>query len=161
MTGSAQSAVNGVGESALRFDAPGKVTGATAYPGDRSGHDALVAKLVFTNQPHARLLSLGVDQARAVSGVVAVFTAADVPVNEYGLSIFDQPVFIGLEHTGRSDVSPEISRWEADNLALVVAETRCRYPQWPRLPSPAKVGRPANTRYPDPDCTLRHIIEPR
>lgn len=115
--------VNGVGASATRFDAVGKVSGATAYPGDRLPDDVLSATLVFTNQPHARLLSLDVTAARAMVGVVAVLTAADVPVNEYGLTLFDQPVFVGLDHTGRSRVDPTVSRWEADNLALVVAET--------------------------------------
>ena len=117
------SGVNGVGASAARFDAVGKVSGATAYPGDRLMSDTLTAKLVFTNQPHARLRSLDVSAARVLPGVVAVFTAADVPVNEYGLTLMDQPVFIGLDHTGRSRVDPTISRWEADGLALVVAET--------------------------------------
>lgn len=112
----------GVGASSARIDAPGKVTGATVYPGDVRMGEMLTAKAVFTNQPHARLLSLDVDAARRVAGVVAVFTSADVPVNEYGLTMFDQPVFVGLQHSGRAAVDPSVSRWEADHLALVVAE---------------------------------------
>lgn len=114
--------LGGVGASAPRFDARGKVTGETAYPGDRLESGMLTAMVVFTNQPHARLLSLDVARARSLPGVVEVFTAADVPVNEYGLTLRDQPVLIGLEHTGRAAVDPTISRWEADHLALVVAE---------------------------------------
>ena len=53
--------------------------------------------------------------------VVTVVTAADVPVNEYGLTLFDQPVFIGLDDTGRSSVPCDVSRWEADHLVVVVA----------------------------------------
>jgi CO/xanthine dehydrogenase Mo-binding subunit len=113
----------GVGISAPRFDAVGKVTGQTEYPGDHLTADMLTAMVVFTNQPHAKLRSLDVSAARAVPGVVEVFTSADVPVNEYGLTMHDQPVFIGLEHTGRAAVDPTISRWEADHLALVVAES--------------------------------------
>ena len=118
-----ESARGGVGVSVKRSDAIGKVTGATAYPGDRITSEMLTAKLVFTNQPHARLLSLDLADARAVPGVVAILTSADVPVNEYGLTLFDQPVFVGLDHTGRAAIDPTISRWEADNLALIVAET--------------------------------------
>ena len=59
----------------------------------------------------------------ASPGVVTVVTAADVPVNEYGLTLFDQPVFIGLNDTGRSSVPCDVSRWEADHLAVVVAES--------------------------------------
>ena len=113
----------GVGASSLRHDAPDKVTGAARYPGDQVPDDALRAQVVFTNQPHARLVSLDVTAAEAVPGVVTVVTAADVPVNEYGLTMFDQPVLIGLEHTGRSEVRCDLSRWEADHLAIVVAET--------------------------------------
>ena len=55
--------------------------------------------------------------------MVLVLTADDVPVNEYGLTMNDQPVFIGATQSGRSAVPSNVSRWEADHLALVVAET--------------------------------------
>ena len=115
--------MNGVGHSPQRVDAADKVVGSASYPADRIPPDALVAKVVFTDQPHARLISLDVGAAEATPGVVAVFTGADVPVNEYGLTLFDQPVFVTVDHTGRSDVPGDVSRWEADHLALVVAES--------------------------------------
>ena len=112
-----------VGQRLPRRDAEGKVTGAATYPADRFPSDALHALVVFTGQPHARLLRLDTAAAAAAPGVVAVFTAADVPVNEYGLTMFDQPVLIGPGPTGRSPVPADVSRWEADHLAVVVAET--------------------------------------
>lgn len=112
-----------VGAREIRRDAPAKVTGEAAYPGDLIPADALVAKVVFTNQPHARLVGLSTSAAEAVPGVLGVLTSADVPVNEYGLTLFDQPVFVGLTHTGRSQVPCDISRWEADHLAFIVAES--------------------------------------
>ncbi len=114
----------GVGASPLKFDARAKVTGAARYPDDLAPPDALWAKVVMTGRPHARLLALDLDASRAVPGVVAVFGSADVPVNEYGLTMFDQPVFVGLEHSGRSAVDCSLSRWDADHLAIVVAETQ-------------------------------------
>jgi len=114
----------GVGQAPVRRDADDKVTGAATYPNDRVPVDALHAVVVFTDQPHARLVSLDVAPAEAVEGVVTVVTAADVPVNEYGLTMFDQPVLIGLDDTGRSDVRCDVSRWEADHLAIVIAQTR-------------------------------------
>ena len=113
-----------VGSSELRVDALAKVTGRAEYPGDRSREGDLVAKVVFTNQPHARLRLLDVGKAKATPGVLAVLTSSDVPVNEYGLTMRDQPVFIGIENSGRSRVPSNISRWEADHLALVVGESR-------------------------------------
>ncbi len=112
-----------VGSAPIRFDAIDKVTGQAQYPSDRIGPDALWALTVFTNQPHARLKSLDFSTAESVEGVVGVLGAADVPVNEYGLTLFDHPVFIGVDHTGRSNIPCDVSRWEADRLALVIAET--------------------------------------
>ena len=112
-----------VGRAGARIDAAAKLTGGARFPADRIPGDALWAFAVFTNQPHARLASLDLAPARAVPGVVAVLGSADVPVNEYGLTMFDQPVFVGAEHTGRSPVPCDVSRWEADHLALVVAES--------------------------------------
>ncbi|MFV2000876.1 MAG: xanthine dehydrogenase family protein molybdopterin-binding subunit, partial [Acidimicrobiia bacterium] len=48
---------------------------------------------------------------------------ADIPMNEYGLTMFDQPVLIGIDGTGHSNVPSDVSRWEADHVAVVVAET--------------------------------------
>ncbi len=112
-----------VGRSPVRIDAAAKVTGEADYPSDRIDADALWALTVFTDQPHARLASLDFTAATAVDGVVAVLGSADVPVNEYGLTMRDHPVFIGVEHTGRSAVACDVSRWEADRLALVIAES--------------------------------------
>ena len=112
-----------VGASRTRIDARGKVTGETMYPADLPHEDALHAKVVFSGQPHARMISMDTSAALADPGVVAVFTAADIPVNEYGLTMFDQPVLVGIGATGRSDVPSDVSRWEADQIALVVAES--------------------------------------
>ncbi len=112
-----------VGRSVVRPDALAKVTGAALYPGDIHREDFLHARVVFTGKPHARILELDVSAALSTPGVLEVLTAADVPVNEYGLTMFDQPVLIGPIHTGRSKVPCDVSRWEADHLAFVIAET--------------------------------------
>ena len=113
----------GLGQSPPRADGPAKVSGLAGYPADRIPADALWAFVVFTDQPHARLRRLDLGGAERSPGVVAVLGSADVPRNEYGLTKFDQPVFIGLEHSGRSAVPCEVSRWEADHLALIIAES--------------------------------------
>ncbi len=115
-----------VGTALNRADGKGKTTGATLYVGDIDAPSALHAKVVFTNQPHARLRNLDVSAAEAADGVVCVVTAADVPRNDYGLTVFDQPVLIGPvseASRGPETVDPSISRWEADHLAIVIAET--------------------------------------
>lgn len=112
-----------VGLSAARSDAAGKVSGTAEYSGDRVPSDALFAKVVFSNEPHARMISMDTSAALAAPGVVTIVTAADVPVNEYGLTMFDQPVLVGLGDTGRSAADAGVSRWEADKVAVVVAES--------------------------------------
>ena len=121
-----------IGASSPRDDVGPKSPASAHYPADMQRDDVLHARVVFTDQPHARLLRLDTAAAEAVPGVVAVLTAADVPVNEYGLTMFDQPVLIGTESTRRSAIPCDISRWEADHLALVVAETHAAAaPIWP------------------------------
>jgi CO/xanthine dehydrogenase Mo-binding subunit len=107
-------------QSIHRIDAVGKVTGATLYPGDLTPPNLLHGKVLFSQQPHARLVAIDTSQAEAVPGVVAILTARDVPVNEYGLIMPDQPVLIGLE----SDKPySDVSRWEGDQVAIIIAET--------------------------------------
>jgi CO/xanthine dehydrogenase Mo-binding subunit len=109
-----------VGQKLNRVDAAGKVTGAALYPADILPHDLLHAKILFSNQPHARMISMDTSAAEAAPGVVAIFTARDVPNNEYGLTLFDQPVIVGL---GSPRPGCDISRWEGDHVAMIVAET--------------------------------------
>ena len=109
-----------VGSSPYRIDAPGKVTGATLFPGDLTPDNLLHGKVLFSNEPHARLLAIDTSAAAAVPGVIAIFTAADVPVNEYGLVIRDQPVLVG---PGTTVPHGDISLWEGDQVAIIVAES--------------------------------------
>lgn len=107
-------------QNSLRVDAYGKVTGEAPYPGDVTPPHLLHAKILFSGQPHARMISMDTSKAQALTGVVAIFTAKDVPVNEYGLITRDQPVLVGL---GSSKPGSDVSRWEADQIAIVVAES--------------------------------------
>lgn len=108
-----------VGSSPTRFDSMPKVTGSAQYPGDINLPNQAWLKIVFAGVAHARVLAVHTDAARAAPGVLAVLTAADVPVNEYGLIMPDQPVLCGPGSTPQAAVV----RWEADHVALVVAET--------------------------------------
>jgi len=112
-----------IGRTVIKEDAVAKVTGNARYPGDIILPDSLAVKVVFSNEPHARMVSMDTSTAFAVDGVVEVVTAADIPMNEYGLTMFDQPVLIGIDGTGRSPVPSDVSRWEADQVAVVIAET--------------------------------------
>jgi CO/xanthine dehydrogenase Mo-binding subunit len=122
---------NTIGHSLPRIDARDKVTGEALYSGDLSMPGMLFMKTMFADRPHARVVSIDTAQALALPGVVAIFTAADVPVNEYGLQWMDQPVLCGplsaKKGKGKVDkeqmVASDIVRFEGDQVAVIVAET--------------------------------------
>ena len=109
-----------IGKPIQRVDARAKVTGEALYPGDLSRPDMLHMKLLFAHRPHARITHIDTRRAEAHPGVVAVFTARDVPVNEYGLQYNDQPVLCG---PGSTKPGADVVRWEGDQVAAIVAET--------------------------------------
>ena len=108
-----------VGKSLPRIDAHDKVIGKTLYSGDLVKDGMLHMKILFAERPHARVISVRTEKAEAAPGVVAVYTSKDVPVNEYGLQIPDQPVLCGPSKKAYAD----IVRFVGDQIAVVVART--------------------------------------
>ncbi|MBN1220653.1 MAG: molybdopterin-dependent oxidoreductase [Anaerolineae bacterium] len=109
-----------IGKSIKRVDALGKVTGQTLYPGDRTYEDEVWMKVLFARRPHARVVNIDTSEAEALPGVLGVLTAKDVPVNQYGLQIPDQPVLCGPESNKKGG---DIVRFVGDQVALIIAET--------------------------------------
>jgi CO/xanthine dehydrogenase Mo-binding subunit len=109
-----------LGQSVQRIDAMGKVTGQTLYPGDINLPNQAYMKILFANRPHARIRSIDTSKAETLEGVIAVFSAKDVPVNEYGLIMPDQPVLCG---PGSSKPYAERVRFVGDQVAIIIAET--------------------------------------
>jgi len=109
-----------VGQSVQRIDAVSKVTGEALFPGDINKPNQAYLKILFAGRPHALVRQVDTSKAEALAGVLAVFTAKDVPVNEYGLIMPDQPVLCG---PGSSKPFADRVRFEGDQVALVVAES--------------------------------------
>jgi CO/xanthine dehydrogenase Mo-binding subunit len=109
-----------IGQAIKRIDALGKVTGETPYPGDIDLDGQLWMKLRYSDRAHAHVISIDTQEAKALPGVAGIFTAKDVPVNEYGLVTKDQPVLCG---PGSDIPGSDIVRCYADYIAVVVAET--------------------------------------
>ncbi|HCU81218.1 MAG TPA: aldehyde oxidase [Chloroflexi bacterium] len=109
-----------IGVDVSRIDALDKVTGQALFPADLMSSDMLYMKILFAGRPHARVRSIDVSKAESCPGVIAIFTASDVPVNEYGLINCDQPVLVG---PGSNKKGADIARFVGDQIALVVAET--------------------------------------
>ena len=68
-----------VGTRPIRPDGVDKVTGRAAFGADISLPGMLVGKVKRSPHAHARILSIDVEKARALPGVKAVITAADLP----------------------------------------------------------------------------------
>jgi CO/xanthine dehydrogenase Mo-binding subunit len=111
---------NSIGKSLPRVDARTKVTGEALYSGDLSMRGMLHMKILFADRPHARIKSINTIKAESAPGVVAVYTAKDVPVNEYGLQWQDQPVLCGV---GSPKPGTDVVRFIGDQVAAVVART--------------------------------------
>jgi len=112
--------MSGIGESATRIDALGKVTGKTLFPGDINMSNQAYMKILFANRPHAIVKRIDTSKAEEIKGVLAIFTAKDVPVNEYGLNIMDQPVLCG---PGSSKPFCDRVRFVGDQIAVIAAES--------------------------------------
>jgi CO/xanthine dehydrogenase Mo-binding subunit len=109
-----------IGKSVHRVDVKDKVTGEALYPGDINLPDQAYMKILFAGRPHAVVKAIDTSEAEALPGVLAVLTAKDVPVNEYGLIMPDQPVLCG---TGSTKPFGDRVRFVGDQVAVVVAET--------------------------------------
>ena len=72
-----------LGKRAPRVDAMDKATGRAMYSSDINLPGMLYAKALRSPYAHAKIRSLDVTKARALKGVTAVLTAADLPQRKY------------------------------------------------------------------------------
>ena len=106
----------GVGQPLARFGASGQVLGQRPFVADMQREGLLHGALVLSAHARARVVAIDTARARALPGVRAVVTAADVPGERwYGLLYEDWPGFVA---TG------EEVRCVGDVLAAVAAERR-------------------------------------
>ncbi|MEI2706094.1 MAG: xanthine dehydrogenase subunit D [Ilumatobacteraceae bacterium] len=101
-----------LGDSALRPDGVSKTQGSFAFSGDLSADGFLWGATLRSPHPSARIRSIDVSGAWAISGVEVVITADDVPGKAtYGLISADQPVF-----------AREVVRYAGEPVAAVAAD---------------------------------------
>ena len=80
-----------IGKSVPRIDGVEKVTGSAVYTPDMKVPGMLHAKMLLSPHPHARIVSIETGRARALPGVKAVLTGADLPYR-VGLYMVDKPI---------------------------------------------------------------------
>ncbi|MEN8242517.1 MAG: xanthine dehydrogenase family protein molybdopterin-binding subunit [Chloroflexota bacterium] len=91
-----------VGQSIPKVDALAKVTGKATYISDFSRPGMLVGKILASDRPHARIVSIETSEAVNLPGVEAVITASDGPNHPYGNYLFDRSAFASdrVRHIG-------------------------------------------------------------
>src|SRR5438067_3643942 len=94
--------VRGVGLSIPRPDGPEKVTGQVPYVADLKPKGLLHAKLLRSPHAHARITRVDTSRAKALAGVRAVLTAANMPyikkkapTRAHAVLAIDRVVFAG------------------------------------------------------------------
>ncbi len=100
-----------IGRSIPKLDAPSKVTGEARYVQDITRPGMLHAAIRRTDRVHARIVRIDTEEARALPGVHAVITAADVSGAPLGVAR-DNPALKG-----------DKVRCIRDELAAVAAES--------------------------------------
>ena len=76
-----------------RLDGTAKTTGRHVYGADFALPGMLYGKVLRSEVPHAKIVRIDTSRARAMTGVRAVITAADIPPARFGNAIKDQTVF--------------------------------------------------------------------
>lgn len=105
-----------VGERTCRVDARAKTLGEAKYADDYSFDGMLYGKNVFSKYARAKILSIDTSKAIKIPGVIAIYTAKDIPGKRYiGHLAQDWP--------GMIDIGEE-TKCIGDTLAMVVAETK-------------------------------------
>jgi CO/xanthine dehydrogenase Mo-binding subunit len=96
----------------IRADGPEKVTGSGRYAADLTLTGMLHARLRYAEVAHGRITGIDTTRARALPGVLAVITHADVPEVRYGPYVKDRTLFAG-----------DVVRYEGEIVAAVAALT--------------------------------------
>ncbi|MGL5811469.1 MAG: xanthine dehydrogenase family protein molybdopterin-binding subunit [Nocardioides sp.] len=96
----------------IRSDGKEKVNGLGRYAADLNLTGQAYSAFRYADHPHARITRLDTAAARAIPGVYAVITHADVPENLYGGMVRDRLLF-----------AKDTVRWEGDVVAAVAART--------------------------------------
>ena len=115
-----QEAYRVVGQSPSHHDFVDKVEGSLLYAADWQLPGLLHGKVVRAEVPCARIAGMEVSAARALPGVVAVLTAADVPWNQ----VLERPTGgLGELAVAMPVLAADRVRYQGEPIALIAAVT--------------------------------------
>lgn len=134
-----------LGQRVPRVDVEEKVTGTGIYPDDIYRDGMIYGSAVRSKYPRARVLAIHTEEAKALPGVVGVYTATDIPgQNKVGHLMKDWDTMIAVG---------DITHYLGDAICLVAAETpeilqrakelvRVDYEELPMVRSPKEAMAP-------------------
>jgi CO/xanthine dehydrogenase Mo-binding subunit len=102
-----------IGQKIAKLDAPDKASGKTRYIHDLDLPGELHAKILRSSRVHARIVRIDTSRAKALPGVHAVLTAADVP--------YQRP--LGIVAKDHLPLKGDKVRSLRDEIAAVAADT--------------------------------------
>jgi carbon-monoxide dehydrogenase large subunit len=107
-----------LGNAVRRREDPRLVTGTGRFASDVAVPGLLHAAFVRSPLPHARVQGVDIETAAAMSGVVAVLTAADLDLAPV------QEVFLYPAEFSRPPLARDVVRFTGEPVAVVLAETQ-------------------------------------
>lgn len=121
-----------IGQSVPKIDAPAKVSGAATYTHDLRRPRMLHAALLGSPYPHARILRYDTSAARALPGVRAVLTAEDLPAQNIGAAVRDEPI---LARGKTLYVGEPVAAVAAESVAIARAAVQLIEVEYEELPA--------------------------
>src|SRR5713101_1618731 len=144
-----------IGGSPPRADAWEKVRGRPIYAGDLAVAGMLHSKIVRSPYPSARIAKIDISEARALPGVVAVLTHADVPQNALRMELPGRmaEATAGAVLATQPGLAEDRVRFQGEPVAAIAAETpeiaaeatervRVEYEPLPGVYDPAEALKP-------------------
>ncbi len=136
-----------IGRNCRRVDGIAKVKGSAFFAADRKIDGMLLARVLRSRVPHAVLNKIDARSALEVPGVVAVYTASDIPgENRVGIIVKDEPVLVDDRIRRVGDALALVVAESEEALAAALPAIKVWYEELPGIFSPAQAmagGAPA------------------
>ena len=119
----------------IRPDGVAKATGQAHYTADLAFPGLAHAKLLLAGRAHARIVRLDTTRARALPGVLAILTDADVPDRRYGSFdyVLDRTLFARDVVRFEGEVVAAVAALSVDQAAAAVAAIEVEYEDLPAV----------------------------
>jgi 4-hydroxybenzoyl-CoA reductase alpha subunit len=130
-----------VGKRVPKLDAPEKVTGRTVYGHDMKLPQMLYGKILRSEHAHARILNIDTSKAKALPGVKAVITAADIPDMRIGWAR-DHPVLKADKVRSVRDEVAAVAAVDEDTAREALELIQVEYEELPGVFDPEAAMKP-------------------